>query len=570
MRKYHFSLGKLLLVATSCLVLAACSGQVVKPKPILNTPVQTLTKPIKTPVDSKEVTSISTDVPTFVEEVAVTTTSPVENTLPVYRATSDHAALYQSLPSDIKRRLNLVGLARHGMSAFVQPVNASGPLLTVNAEVPRNPASVMKLLTTYSALGILGIDYQWPIEIYTQGEIRGNTLYGDLAIKGYGYPNFVTEDLESILQALQGQGLNHIQGGLIVDNSYFSTGWQDPGAFDNRPYRPYNAPPDATLINHRATRFVVKANASKKRVEVYSPFPASNIKIVNKIRFSRGRCRGKNQRVNMRILPKGDHTTVRFSGRYSSRCGRKSYYKVVSNPPSMINGGFRKIWKEMGGTIRGGFRVQPVSQQAKLFYTYTSESIADVIRKVNKKSNNVMARQLLLSIGARAYGAPGTVEKGQRAMKDWFRSQGLNFDELMVENGSGLSRVSQVSARHVGELLLKAWHTDGINMTLKDSLPIMGQDGTLRRRLRNSGIAGNAQMKTGTLKDTRAIAGYIDSNDGHTYVAVILHNDPRVKAKGRPVHDKLLEWVYWQDEMKNQKAGYASSDASPVLCRYGC
>jgi D-alanyl-D-alanine carboxypeptidase/D-alanyl-D-alanine-endopeptidase (penicillin-binding protein 4) len=347
----------------------------------------------------------------------------------------DLPAKLRTLPITVRHALSTSGVSERGMSVYVKNVNSAKPLLAFQENVPRNPASVMKLMTTYAALGILGGDYRWPVEVYTVGNVAGGVLQGDLIFKGYGYPEFSEGDLRRILQVVRSKGIQHINGSLVFDNSAFNIPYQHPGKFDGKPRASYNAQPDALLFNERQGCFVINRGA-KGQANVSCP-ESSNIVIVkNNLRMTNGPCRG---RPKMRATPRGGKVEVEFFGEYSTRCPQQRVFNV---------GMFATTWKiwttQLGGTIRGGFIQGRTPPSARLIHTYHSKPLRQVIQTVNKKSNNVMARQLLLTISAKQNGI-GTIHGGVRAMKTWFAGRGLHFPELRVENGAGLSRHSRVT-----------------------------------------------------------------------------------------------------------------------------
>ncbi|NOQ34557.1 MAG: D-alanyl-D-alanine carboxypeptidase/D-alanyl-D-alanine-endopeptidase [Methylococcaceae bacterium] len=448
------------------------------------------------------------------------------------------------LPEEVAKLLRNQGVSEKGMSAYVHALSSPKPLLTFNADVPRNPASVMKLITTYSALGILGADYRWPIELYYTGTVSGGVLHGDLFLKGYGYPDFKPHDLRLLLKGLHKRGIRQITGNLILDNTYFKNEATNPAAFDGKPYARYNALPDALLYNERISEFVVKPN--NNAVSIVSTHPAKNVTIVNNLKLKNIKCSGRYANPRMKILSKAKEIKVQFDGFLSNRCGERKYSTVISNPVNMLYGSIKKIWQqEMGGAI-GGNRliVAGTPNHANLLYRLESKPVKDILPLINKKSNNVMARQLFLSIAAKA-GIPATTQKGYQAIQQWFTSRGLNFPELRIENGSGLSRVGKVSARHIGELLMDAYKSP-YRQDLLNSLPIMGVDGTLRKRMRNTVVANRGRFKTGTLRDARGIAGYVKAENGEVYVVAILHNDRTAKRRVLAAHNKLIEWTVRQ------------------------
>ena len=153
-----------------------------------------------------------------------------------------------------------------------------------------------------------------------------------------------------------------------------------------------------------------------------------------------------------------------------------------------------------------------------------------------------MARQLFLTIGAEQSGRPGSRDNAAEAVRAWLRARGLNFPELVLENGSGLSRIARISPQHLGALLISA-HGSPVFAELESSLPIVAVDGTMRKRLKDNGVAGHAHIKSGSLSGVKTIAGYVFDRKGRRMVVVCMINHPRASA-GRDVQDALLEWVY--------------------------
>ena len=456
--------------------------------------------------------------------------------------------LLTELPEEVAQLLHHQGVSENGMSAYVHALTSPTPLLAFNADVPRNPASVMKLVTTYAALGILGADYRWPVEFYTTGNISGGILHGDLILKGYGYPDFKPHDLRLLLGGLRKRGIKEIRGNLIFDNTYFNVKAKNPGAFDGKPYARYNALPDALLYNERISEFVVKPRSNS--VSIDATHPSKNVNLINNLKVKNVSCRGSYANPRMRILPQANEIKVQFDGVLSSRCGERKFTTVISDPVNMLYGSIRKIWsQEMGGIITGDrLIVTETPNHAYLLYRLEAKSVREILPLINKKSNNVMARQLFLSIAANESGTPGTTDKAYQSIQNWFTSRGLNFPELRIENGSGLSRIGQISARHIGELLLDAYKSP-YKQALLDSLPIMGVDGTLKNRMKGTVVANSGRFKTGTLRNARGIAGYVTAENGQVYVVAILHNDPTVKRKVLAAHNKLIEWTAKQSNL---------------------
>ena len=448
-----------------------------------------------------------------------------------------NAATYNRLPPEIVSKLRATGVREYGMSAYVQDVNSPKPLLAYQDNTSRVPASVMKLITSYASLGILGPNYRWPVDVLTRGQIKNGTLNGDLIIKGYGSPEFKTADLRKILRGIKQKGIRNISGRVVFDDSYFNAPKQSAGSFDGRSLSHYNAKPDALLFNERLSSFQVRAVG--KRVRVTTSTPASNLKIVNRMRKTRRSCRPR-----MSVKHRGQQSIVTFSGTFSRRCGTRTFTKVVSRPANMIYGSMKAFWKrDVGGIFKARFTMGRSPAGARPLLRTYSRTLAQILPTIDKDSNNVMARQLLLTIGAKRSGGQGTERNGANAIGAWLASRGLHFPELRIENGSGLSRTARISARHVGDLLVDAYRSPYRNY-LMQSLAVAGVDGTMKRRLKRTRVRGRGFFKTGTLRNVRAIAGYVKAADGKTYVMAILHNDPKARRRSLVAHDKLIEWVY--------------------------
>ena len=203
---------------------------------------------------------------------------------------------------------------------------------------------------------------------------------------------------------------------------------------------------------------------------------------------------------------------------------------------------FKELWQELGGTISGGWRNGEVPADARLLATAVSASNAELVRDINKFSNNVMARQLFLTLGAELLKLPGNSERSAEVLRAWLAQKKLDFPELVLENGSGLSREERISAEHMAQLLLAAWHS-AVMPELMSSLPLVAYDGTMRRRLRFESIAGQAHIKTGSLSNARTLAGYVLDQRGRRRIVVMFINHPNAAAC-QAAQDALLEWVY--------------------------
>jgi len=178
--------------------------------------------------------------------------------------------------------------------------------------------------------------------------------------------------------------------------------------------------------------------------------------------------------------------------------------------------------------------------------SFDSLPLADVIARVNKHSNNVMARQLLYTLSAEVLGEPGTEQGGREVVTNWLNDNGLKFDTLIFDNGAGLSRESRMTARDMGAMLEFAWRQPYMPEYVS-SLSLAGLDGTLRQRFDDSALDGNAHLKTGSLDHITAIAGYLQARSGRRFAVVIMQSHEDIhRGPGQEIQEALLSWVYDQ------------------------
>ncbi|MBI5782825.1 MAG: D-alanyl-D-alanine carboxypeptidase/D-alanyl-D-alanine-endopeptidase [Gammaproteobacteria bacterium] len=448
------------------------------------------------------------------------------------------------LPEPVAAALKRHGFPARGLSLYVHEIGQTEPALSVSADAPRPPASTIKVLTTLVALEELSPAWQWKTEAYVTAPVRDGRLEGDLYIKGYGDPYLVIEHFWRFLRTLRAEGLETIHGNLVLDQSHFAREAGDAADFDNQPLRAYNVLPNALLVNFQAVNFRFIPQPSAQRVQILAdPLPA-NVEVENRVALADAACRGWARRLDMKVRHEKDRTRVIFSGTYDAGCGDNELFRVVSEPAPYILGMFRTLWAELGGRFEGDVREGAVPADAILFHAAHSPPLADIIRSINKYSNNVMARQLLLTLGAEKAGAPGTTDKGIQAVREWLKRRNFIFPELVLENGAGLSRDESISARHLGQVLLAGWRSPYMPEFIS-SLPLAAMDGTLRRRFNGAALEGQMHLKTGSLRDVRSVAGYVLDRAGRRVAVVCLHNHARADtAAGEAVQEAVLNWVH--------------------------
>ncbi|MDP3540275.1 MAG: D-alanyl-D-alanine carboxypeptidase/D-alanyl-D-alanine-endopeptidase [Azonexus sp.] len=462
-------------------------------------------------------------------------------------ATFAAGALADGLPPNVLKALKAVQIPAASVAVVVQPVDAASPLVAHNATQSMNPASVMKLVTTYAALDLLGPAWTWKTTAWIDNAAVDGVLNGNLYIKGGGDPRFAIEHLWSLLRQLRVRGIQHIAGEVVLDRTTFNVPAINSGAFDDKPMRPYNVGPDGLLINFRALRFTLLPDNGKPRLLMETP--SEGLRVDNQLRSGEGACSSNwKDLISARLIPENNGNHLEFTGTYSALCGEKSLNLSPLPADAQAGSLIRSLWKELGGTLAGQVRGGNVAIGSKLVAQHESAPLADAVRDINKFSNNVMARQVFLTLGNDAPKevllggtAPATAERSKQRIAEWLNARNLRFGELVLDNGSGLSRSERISADSLNRLLQDAWKNP-VMPEFVASMPIVGIDGTMRKRLKESDATGRAHIKTGTLDGVKTAAGYALDAQGRRYAVTFFINHPRAQA-GSAAIDALLVWV---------------------------
>jgi D-alanyl-D-alanine carboxypeptidase/D-alanyl-D-alanine-endopeptidase (penicillin-binding protein 4) len=451
------------------------------------------------------------------------------------------AASMDELPDSVRARLNYREIPADTVSIYVADVDTGEVVLNWLGDEPRNPASTLKLMTTLAALDILGPAYRWQTHVFALGPIEDGRLDGDLLLQGTGDPFLVTERVWQLTRALRRTGLEIIDGDLVIDDTYFEVGPYDPGAFDQQPLRAYNVAPNALLMNFKVVRYWFTPDADAGGVQIELDPPIKNVAIDNRLKLANSACRGYQRGIA--IHANADVDTMTFSGAFPSRCKRYAMDRTALSHAEYAYGLFSAMWRANGGAISGGLDLGVAPEDADRLLSFDSLPLGDAISRVNKYSNNVMARQLLFTLSAEVMGAPGTEAGGRQVIENWLLDKGLDLNSLSMANGAGLSRDARVSARDMTTLLAWAWRQPFMPEYLA-SMALSGLDGTLRNRLGGRNLEGRAHLKTGSLDHVAAIAGYLQAESGRRYVLSILHNYEDIhRGYGEEVQEALIRWL---------------------------
>ncbi len=475
-------------------------------------------------------------------------------------ATSPEAWL---APPTIQQALVAAGVPASSVSMLVLPVDGGPARLSLGADTVRSVASVMKLFTTGVALQTLGPAYTWRTQVALGGRLRANgVLEGPLLMRGDGDPTLVVERVALMMSRLRAAGLREIRGDWLLDRSAFAGLPQhDPAAFDQQPLKPHNAGPDALLLAHQALSLRLRPDVAKPGWARVSMEPElSGVRLQALVPLDdKAACSDWRESMNLELRPDtplATAWTITLKGRYPSACGERDW--PVHWPGGAHQDHTERVldmaWRRAGGLLRGQIlNSGPWPFETPAWFTWESPPLAAVVRDINKFSNNVMARQLFLTLGrdvaptALSPLGPATLDAARTSVTQHVVQATMNAPSgtspcgdgtLRMDNGSGLSRTEQASAACVGRWLQALWASPAMP-DLVASLPIAGVDGTARRM---TSVAGRAHLKTGSLDGVVSVAGVALADSGRRYVVVAVVNDPKADA-ARPVLRALVDWA---------------------------
>lgn len=453
-----------------------------------------------------------------------------------------------ALPPPVAQELARQGLPASALSFRIEPViGARSPARTLADGRAVNPASAMKLVTTLAALDLLGPAHRWTTSMHASAAVEDGVLQGDLYLLGGGDPNLTWERIGAMLRVLRGSGIDAIAGDLVLDRSLFQPARPDIGAapFDDTPDAAYNVIPDALTPSDYLVTYALSSGASGMTVQTTPPLSA--VVVDNRMTLDDRPCADwQDSWRQPGVQAEADGTLrITLAGAFPRHCQARVELATLERD-LYVERFVRALWREMGGRWDGRVREGKVPPGAVTLVERQFDTLADTVRSINKRSDAVKARMVYLALGVTpgvTSGAAGLTTRGRanRRVLDWIGQQGVDPAGIVIDNGSGLSRHERLSARQLSALLRAAqggsWHAE-----FAASLPIVALDGTMKRRLQGTRVAGNARLKTGTLRDVAALAGYLRDARGQDWIVSAFINDPQA-ARGRAVLDRLMVWV---------------------------
>ncbi len=480
------------------------------------------------------------------------------------------------LPASVESAIKKSAIPKEAISISVSKITSQQGYATFNSHdvihwqenLGMNPASTMKLVTSLAAMEMLGPQYRWKTDLFTNGQISKGTLRGDLLIRGSGDPKLIPEEVNKLLGNLKASGVKNIHGDLIFDRSSYDKSVKESSFSDGEPTRAYNVAPDALLFAFNSFSFQFFPNLENRLVVIKQTPRMANLSIDNNLVVIDGPCTNWRDGITMSLkAEKNSGWVASFNGNYPSDCSTAHWNIVASDSDQFLSQSLIAAWEDLGGTWgkKPAIKSGQLTESFRPIVTHFGIPLYESVKDINKLSNNVMARQVLLTLALEKTGGPGNTSNGNMVVKSWLKKYQLEMPELVIENGSGLSRIERISSKHLNQVLLL-----GLNSSTRDyfteSLPIAGVDGTMKHRLMDKlrqyiPRKGDAQafennlsqfpkpikkygayIKTGSLADVRSISGYVVSRTGQVYVisSFINHHNAR---SGRGIHDALMSWL---------------------------
>ena len=443
-----------------------------------------------------------------------------------------------ALPAPVIAALQRAKVPVEALHVVVMEANGSqktSALLRHQATSSINPASLSKLATTVAALDLLGPTFVWRTPVYIDGPVRDGVLQGNVYIRGSGDPRLVVERVWLLMRRLQGLGIQKIQGDIVLDRSAFDLPERNPASFDGEPLRPYNAAPDALLVNFKSLVFQFIPDRAANLARIHVEPPLAGVQFPTTVPLSNADC--NDYRSSLRA-DWADPLRIRFAGSFPATCGEKIWPVAYTVPQQFAARAIAGMWQQVGGQLAGQVRDGVVPANLQPVFSVESPALSEVIRDINKFSNNVMAQQLFLTLSQQARGTGGW-DASREAMQAWWRDR-IGGEVPVFDNGSGLSREERISALGLTRLLQFVWGSPTMS-ELMSSLPVSGLDGTLKR----SKAQSIAHLKTGSLRDVAGIAGYVDTANGKRLILVAVLNHANAQA-ARGALDLLVDWTALQ------------------------
>jgi len=437
----------------------------------------------------------------------------------------------RTLQTDIDSILDQPALSRGYWGVLVKSLASGDTIYSRDAAKLLMPASNMKIVTVAAAAARLGWDYTYDTSLFRAGAVDGGALLGDLVVVGTGDPSLSLADGSAErafgvwARQLQGAGIRTVRGRVIGDDRRFTDdglgfGW----SWDDLP-DDYAAAVGALQFNEDAARVVIVPGPSIGADAAIAIAPSTTgLTIDNNVVTTDA---AGAPAIDARRLPGSSRLAVRGS----IPAGWSPITRVVSvdNPTQFFVNALRQSLAAHGIDVQGpavdvdDVRDVPARERMTLVSTIRSAPLSALAQRLMKVSQNQYAETFLKTIGAAA-GIP-TAIGGRTAVTALLQEWGVAANDLIVRDGSGLSRYNYVTPQALVAVLTHVAHDERLRAAFEATLPIAGEDGTLGARLKGTAAASKVLAKTGSMSNVRALSGYLTTTDGERLVFSIIANN---------------------------------------------
>lgn len=423
-----------------------------------------------------------------------------------------------TLNAKIDNILNISSLSAPETAVAAAFVDSGKMITSLNADTPLNPASCTKIVTTAAVLNGLGPGYQFETKFYSDTPIGKDGSIHNLYIKGNGDPSFVTEELYRTVYDLTSRGIKSVTGDIIIDDTYFDGPWYPRK--NGNDGRAYTALTSAVALNFNSVKLIVAPGTKVGRPAQVTTEPATPyINIVNKVRT------GGRFRIYIKRGPQTpDSETFIVSGSVPPRAAPQDFYRSLHDPLKYAGNCIKYVLEEYKVPVLGKIRNGTPPENGHLIFTAKSKPLSEIVRDMNKFSNNFIAEQITKHLGAVKKGEPGSTTKGVQEFHKYLNSINFSSQSFFLENGSGLSTNNQVTARQLVKILVHLYNHRKLRSPFIESLSIMGVDGTMKSWRFEPHLKGMLRAKTGSLANVSALAGYVPTRNGKLAAFAILSN----------------------------------------------
>ena len=409
------------------------------------------------------------------------------------------------------------------LSIILEDSESGERLISINPSTTRSPGSVTKIFTAFAALDLLGEAYQWRTDAFIEEENNNKEIVDHLLIRGGGDPSFSLKDLEKLILNIRAKGIREIRDDIYFDQTFFRQRKKSTAKFDKSPLRPYNTMHSSLIVNSNKIDLSFNLNEETGKPDITPLFLPIGIEIENNLSVGSGKCKDFRSQVTFDEKFRKQTLTILINGVYPAQCKNLDHDLAITRTEHYFFGVFKKLWLNSGGTINGYYKKKNKSNKHVLVAHVFSEELSTALEMMLKESDNLTARNIFLSLPE--FSKRKELRNSRKLLYGSMKENNIYWHfRNIIDNGSGLSRVTRIKAESVMSLIQEIDQGTKFS-SVKSMLPISGVDGTLKNIYQSKLLRGQLRLKTGTLNGVRCLAGFITTKSGNEYRFVFMHNN---------------------------------------------